>query len=267
MSSTTPRDDEKTCIDAYLYKLGEATGRPWRVDRWLDAAFQDVASPECIVTDGESDRAVEVKDLYDEESPRVVGNVRWLERRLADVPGTMIMLPRAYRGRHLSPPMQENVESEISRVAPGLTYGSLGYIRVYHRSRLTQTAPQNSVVFCDHGFHEWTRQAAGQVSGLFHLHDKQTAGEVHTEEAQRELKEIIIDACNELSVTGESQKQVEWFEEWCVYRLKGTGADVSFVVSGWAGPEVIRGLLKEIVRSGNAKFAQRRWAPTHVLLI
>jgi hypothetical protein len=271
MGSSTLRWDEKLCLDAYLGKLHELTGHQWWVSSWLDAEFHTEQSPECVVTDGVDTQAVEVKGLYDDDSPSVFGNAEALKKRLKPrVEGHItIMLPSAYRGRRVPLALAGNVESEIERVAPVLERGKRGYIRVHQRSKLTRERSEHSHVFCDHGWpgHKGLDRLYGKVNGLFWLHDESSAGELHTDEALEDIERKVATACDELSRLGRNHTFVDWYEEWEIIRVKGSGVHVMTWSGGWEGPEAIKEPLIGVIQAGDAKFRERAWAPTRVLLI
>ena len=262
--------DERRCVAVYLKELRSRTGTSWRVGPKLSRQFSNERTPECVLISGSNRVAVEVKRLFDSESPSVYGNAVALEKRLRPkVRGhIVVVLPSKYRGKRLSRALEPNIQAEIERVAPMLEFGQKGYIRVYHRSELRLDSSGHSRVVCYHGHqHRGIERLWGRVNGLFKLDDNGTAGKVHTDEAADDFERAPLAGCQELTASGRKKVPVDWHEEWQILKVRGSGVSVPTSAGGWVGPEAIKGPLAKVLREGNRKFQKREWAPISVLLI
>lgn len=271
MSLRELRPTERRCVVAYLAELERRTNRKWRVGPKLEKRFPRMKTPECVLHSGRDRVAVEVKALFDEESPSTFGAANALRRRLKPrVSGHhVIVLPRAYYGRRFRQPQVESITREIERVSPTLRWGRVGHIRVGHKSRLTLERPgsQGCYVFCSHAHHEGVRDFAGPVDGFFHLYDDGTAGQVYTDQAIRDTHRSLLDGCRRLLLEPARRALVDWYEEWRIVRVKGSGVFVMAGAGGWAGPQAIEPLLSRVLREADAKFVHNDWAPSRVVLI
>lgn len=256
---------------AYLAELERRTNRKWRVGPKLEKRFPRMKTPECVLHSGRDRVAVEVKALFDDESPSTFGAADALMRRLKPRASGrhVIVLPRAYYGRRFRQPQVESIEREIERVSPTLPWGKVGYIRVSHTSRLTLVRPesQGCYVFCSHANHEGVRDFAGPVNGFFRLRDDGTAGEVYTDQAIRDIHRSLLDGCRRLLLEPARRVLIDWYEEWRIVRVKGSSVFVMAGAGGWAGPQAIVPLLSRVLREANAKFVDNDWAPSRVVLI
>ena len=102
---------------------------------------------------------------------------------------------------------------------------------------------------------------------MFHLHDEGTEGDVYTDEAITDTQRTLLNACHELSSNPRRRVLVDWYEEWRILRVRGSGVSVMAGAGGWAGPQAVLPLLSNVLRAANAKFAERDWAPLRVALI
>ena len=262
---------ERRCVKEYLAELERRTGSRWRVGPKLHHRFPRIRTPECLLYSGRDRVAVEVKALFDEESPSNFGAADALAARLKpNVRGHhVVILPRVYYGRRLSRSRVENIEREIERVSPTLSRGSVGHIRVHHSSRLTllRRDLDGCYIHCSHARHEGVRDFRGPDKGLFHLHDEGTGGDVYTHEAITDTQRALLVACHELRANPKKRVLVDWYEEWRLLRVQGSGVFVMSGAGGWAGPQAILPLLSNVLREANAKFTERDWAPLKVALI
>ncbi len=86
-------------------------------------------------------------------------------------------------------------------------------------------------------------------------------------EAADDFAASLLSACEHLVKNGLSQSSVRWEEEWEVSRYEGNGVFIPVVAVGDAGAEAVRPLLVRALKEGASKFAERRWAPIHTLII
>ncbi len=261
---------ERRCVVPYLEELDGRTGAKWRVGPKLERRFPRKRTPECLLYSKRDRVAVEVKSLFDDQSPGLFGWGEKLQRKLAPVRHGHYMLhvPRKYWGGSFPFSCANDIRLQIDQVGPRIPYGEHSFIRVPVRSRLTRDRDGYSHVACAHAhLHKGKDQLDGRVDGLFFLHDDDVVGELCTDEATAVFVAVLLRACKTLGKSDNPQCWVHWSEEWQINREEGTGVFIPVSTVGDAGPNALRPLLKRALEDGASKFEAQRWAPVHTLLI
>ena len=142
-------------MDLALGQLGKILGGEWRLTEGetLDDIHNSVPSPECLVTNGETDAAIEVKRLTgDTVFQAYIEAQLSLQRSLVPTWGGFFALAPATDFRlPIDGPLRRWLKREIERVAPTLGHGDKGAIRLMRNAHVSMArADGPGHVFCCH---------------------------------------------------------------------------------------------------------------------
>src|SRR5207247_2999675 len=133
----------------------------------LDTKYPDRPTPECIITSGADDAAIEVKALKGPQDHNdFFGDLRGLGRTLApQTSGHFTLMPPYDNSPLWDRTFIQLLKKEIERVAPTLrTNGEMGYVNIPRRCRVVRANVQGTYVSCQHGRPEPLRAASELVT-------------------------------------------------------------------------------------------------------
>lgn len=270
---------EERCVALTLPLLGIEYGGDWRFSRSLDDAHNSEPSPECVVSNGKIDAAVEVKRLTGDEIDRAYDEaIHSLHRSLVPSCGGYYMLAPAIDLRlPIDGRLKRRLKSEIERVAKDLEPGGNPGAILLPREAMLHCAIRGGPgqVRCHHN--STVREvltASSQVTGAFLLRDGgQLEHKFVTEEGRQAFQKALVDACQGLDA-GESVT-VQWVEEWPLHRTKETEGDDHRHKDGvWVLCSTdVRELSSSVAEAVEtivfkaAKKFEKRWAAEHIVVL
>lgn len=272
---------EQGCVDLVLPALGELYGGAWRIPDGptLDDLHASEASPECLVTDGSISAAIEVKRLTGDTILQGYSEaLRSLKRSLVPSRGGRYTLSPAVDFRlPIDGSLRRLLKKEIERVAPTLIPGGPpGAVRVprtAYVSMLREAGP--GCIRCYHdSTGKFVTSASPLVSGVFQLVDEGMLEHNFVTDAGREaFHAALAEACRTRVENGSGE--VEWFEEWELWR--GTdladddprdrdGVHVICVTEAREVSASVAEALDIVLEKALRKFVTK-WADRHVIVL
>ena len=144
---------ESLCVQFTCDYLSSSIGGNWIIESYPDALYPSEPTPEVIVSNGSVSAAIEVK--------RLTGDSMFQEYRESLLANQKYLVPSCCGYYTLKPPidfrptmaitLRKLVKQEIERVAPGLSCGGSGAIRIPrygYIALISETGP--SFVHCVH---------------------------------------------------------------------------------------------------------------------
>jgi len=269
-------DQEKRCIDLTCGYLDRERGGMWKMQGGdtLDDLHPTVPSPEVIVTNGSETAAVEVK--------RITGDSSWdaywqsflsIRRRLVPSCGGSYLLSPFLDFRY---PMERDlmriVKSEIERVAPSLSPGDGGAIRIPRSAAISLIQAEGpGHIYCSHTATGGELQALSpRLTGTYWLVDSdQWEHAFVTDEAVEDFYRALSAACSERARGGSAI--AKWYEEWDIRRLDDDGSpdEVSMIVVTDARDTIgaASDALRTRLAAAQPKFASMRWADMNIVVL
>lgn len=273
-------DQELRCVNLTLEYLTGTLGGPWVIKQNLDDEFHSEPTPEVVATNGEETCAIEVKRLtgdYVLQSYResVLSN----ERYLAPTCGGFYFLypPSGFR-LPMDISLRRHIKQEIEIVAQVLKPGKSGAIRVYRKGHISLDRRSGiPMVRCYHGrmAPESYERLLSQMEGQFLLVDDGFDHVFVTEEGRNQFCDVLLESWAR-RLDGDASSFM-WYEEWELERakdlddLQGDDDEDGVCVLAVSEPrdltECTAETINAILPSALRKFAARRWADRHVLVL
>ncbi|RAL70560.1 hypothetical protein C1G86_0936 [Dehalococcoides mccartyi] len=213
-------EQEQRCVAFACRYLNEHYGGHWSIQKNLDDLKLSEPTPEVIVGNGIMTAAVEVKRVVDFASRDYIAFLRNNERVLTpSCGGSYYLCPALGFSLPMSSSLQRLVKKEIERVAPTLSPGQKGAVRIPrqgHISLISSSVPP--FITCLHGgpYSELMSSISERISGQFTLIDDGLEHSFITQECKDDFEEAVVAACNR-SLEGDSG-DFKWEEEWELVR-------------------------------------------------
>ncbi len=220
-------EQEQRCVAFACRYLRERYGGHWSVQKNLDDLRLSEPTPEVIVGNGTETAAVEVKRLVDFASRDYIAYLRNNERVLApSCGGSYYLCPALGFKLPMSSGLQRLVKKEIGRVAPTLSIGQKGAIRIPrqgHISPISSSGPP--FISCLHGgpYSDMMSRIRERIPGKFMLIDEGLEHSFITQECKDAFREAVVAACNR-ALEGDTGN-FKWYEEWELVRTAQDGDD------------------------------------------
>lgn len=270
----TPQEDR--AIRLALPILDSLFGPRWSPPdgTTLSERYPMRSTPECIVTNGPMDAAIEVKRLLGDPAARKhwTSHTSLFRQLTPSYGGRYLLWPCAGFRLPMDQRLMGRVKQEIERVGKAIPPGGDGAIRIGRTAELQCISKdEGQFVNCWHAqpTDEVVREVSRHVRGTYYFADGDPTGWCHsfiTDDARREFQSRMIDACDR-SDKGRPVV-VEWEEEWKLTRSATSSKDGVFIFAmhvGWVEPG-LREELQEALDSAARKFGQR-WADVHVIIL
>lgn len=209
-------EQELRCITIACRYLGERYGGNWSIRDNLHDRKLQIPAPEAIIGNGTTTAAVEVKRIIDFDSRDYIAYLRNNERVLTpSCGGSYYLCPALGFSLPMSSRLQRLVKKEIGRVAPTLSIGQKGAIRIPrqgHISLISSSGPP--FISCLHGgpYSDMMSRIRERISGKFMLIDEGLEHSFITQECKDAFEETIVAACNR-GLEGDTG-DFKWVEEW-----------------------------------------------------
>lgn len=254
--------------------LSEHYGGDWSVQDNLDDLKLQEPTPEVIVGNGTKTAAVEVKLLIDFPCRDYIAYLRSNEKRLKPPCGGSYYLCPAL-GFQLPMPvdLQRLVKREIERVAPTLSPGQKGTIRIPRQGHVSLIAESDpSAIFCLHGgpYSDIMSRIRERISGKFMLIDEGLEHSFITQECKETFEEAVVAACKG-RLEGKTGN-FHWYEEWELTRSDSEDGEDGVCIIASTGARSMQASVEQCVNYSleNAirKFRRTpRWADLHVVVL
>ena len=274
-------DQENLCAQFTCDYLSSSIGGNWIIESYPDDLYPSEPTPEVIVSNSSVSAAIEVKRLTGDSMSQVyreslLANQKYLVPSCGGYytlnPPVDFRLPMAIALRKL-------VKQEIERVAPGLSYGESGVIRIPrfgHIALISDTGP--SFVHCVHGggpFSELLGPIVERVNGKFMLVDEGLQHSFFTDEGRTAFHDAIVAACGK-RLEGDSST-FSWHEEWELTRLKEDDKeevddgkkDGVWIIAATEARNMVESVAEcvyVVLTNALRKFV-KRWADLHVITL
>ena len=239
-----------------------------------DEEHDNLATPEVVVSNGQTTAAIEVKRLSDPVFQEYVESMFSLERYLVpSCGGYYTLAPPSDFKLPMDRKLRRYVKHEIERVAPTLVPDVPGVILMPRQGLIALTSSAGpGYVHCLHGgpLSSLMNPLLDRVSGTFMLSDQGLNHSFFTQRGIDDFHQAVVDAWQR-RVAGETAP-FKWNEEWQLTRLAPEEDDEDGVyvvavseVRGMAesAADVVDAVLENVQR----KFSARRWADLHVLVM
>lgn len=270
-------EQEQRCVTLACRYLGEHYGGNWSIQENLDDRNLQEPTPEVIVGNGSQTAAVEVKRLIDFPYRDYIKYLRSNNDYLVPAcGGSFLLCPALGFSLPMSDKLRRLVKREIGRVAPTLSSGQKGVIRIPRQGRISliaKSAPP--LIICLHqGPHSELMNRIGEkVTGKFMLNDEGLEHSFITQECKDTFEEAIIAACK--GCLEGNTGDLNWYEEWELTKIDKGGGDRShdgvWMIAG-TGAHSMQASVEECVHDAlnNAmrKFRRTpRWAELQVIVL
>lgn len=267
-------DQETRCIELTCEYLSSAVGGSWTPQSYPDELYPAEPTPEVIVTNGRVTAAIEVKRLTGDSIDQA-----YLESLLSN---QKFLVP-SYGGYYtLEPPvdfrllmdinLRRHVKREIERLAPTLRLGEAGAVRVPrkgHISLISEFGPP--YIYCNHGgpYSKVMQPLLERIDGKFMLVDEGLEHSFFTDEGRSAFYDAVAAAC-ERRLKGDASP-FGWYEEWQLTRLDDEedkdGVWIIAVTKARDMRESVAECVYTILENALRKFAEKRWADLHVVVL
>ncbi|MEX1255044.1 MAG: hypothetical protein WEE64_11965 [Dehalococcoidia bacterium] len=268
---------EERVIRLVLPTLDAVIGAKWQPPdgSTLAERYPWKPTPECMVTNGVTTAAIEVKRLVGDAATRAysTSNESLFRRLVPSYGGSYSLWPCPGFRLPMPPPLIPRVKRELERVGKTIRPGGEGAIRISRSGEMTCISKSDGpFVNCWHAHRtdEVVREIGNSVTGIYYFNDGDAANRWHhsfiTDAARRDFQTSLIEACHR-SEKGQPAA-VEWEEEWKLTRFATStrdGVHVSAMHFGWAEPG-LREELQEALDKAAVKFRER-WAENHVVIL
>jgi len=269
---------EQRCSDLTLGTLGGLYGGSWWIPDGptLDELHESQASPECLVTNGSTSAAIEVKRLTGDSVLQAYREALIsLHRSLIPSCGGYYTLYPALGFRlPMDGSLRRLLKREIERVAPTLApggpTGALLIPRKAHVSMARQDGPGH-LSCCHNSTGRLVAEASRLVTGTFLLADQgMPEHSFVTDAGLAAFHAALAAACRRRVETGSGH--LEWFEEWGLWRCEDfpdddprdrDGVHLICVTEARSVDASVAEALDLILEKAVKKF-ERTWAERHV---
>ena len=126
---------------------------------------------------------------------------------------------------------------------------------------------KGSLVSCEHGLTEPLRRASVSVRGTYMLIDEDACVAIESDAGVDSFSQAVAAACANAK-EGKLGVEVEWCDEWPIWRLDQDGGYVE-VIAVWGAfsvPAAVDQTIFKAIEDGKRKFVQP-WAARHILLL
>jgi hypothetical protein len=273
---------ERHAVDSALNKLAELFGGTWTIGDGpsLDDLHPTEPSPECLVTNGSVDAAIEVKRLtgdamFQAYTEALKSNKRWL----APSCGGYYMLGGAIDLRlPMDGVLRRHLKKEIERVAPELEPGGPPGVLRMPREAVLSLSPGSAggagLIYCCHNSTgNLVSAVSGRVKGAFLLVDDGLYEHQFVTDAGRAaFEEALVAGCEARLV---QPFRLKWVEEWPLWRCAdsadGDPGDRNgvWIIATTDAREIRESVSEAVemtVEKATRKF-QQRWAAKHVIVL
>ena len=271
-------DQEARCVEVTCKYLSSTNGGSWTRDSYPDELYPGESTPEVIATNGSVTAAIEVKRLtgdsiYQAYVESLLSNQRFL---VPSCGGYYTLNPPIDFRLPMDINLRRHVKREIERLALTLRPGGAGAVRVPREGRISlvsESGPPN--IFCTHGgpHSEVMQPLLARIDGKFMLVDEGLEHSFFSDEGRSAFYDAVAAAC-ERRLKGDASP-FGWYEEWELTRLEDEKGDEGDKDGVWiiavteardmkeSVAECVYAMLKNALR----KFAERRWADLHVVVL
>ena len=268
-------NDEQRCVDATCVLLAHQFGGSWRVAEGesLDDLHPNLKSPEVLIANGTLTAAVEVTELRGGSVWNEHG-ISWRTLQTVLQPnrqGHFLLVPSDDFRLPITKAMVRQLKKQVGVAAETLVgEGDSTVIRV-PRSAVVSLANSSGpgYVYCCHdSLFEVLREASNGIEGTFMLVDcSQGEHSFHTEAGRSAAAERIAEGCRQ-RLAGEGGR-ADWDEEWKLYLLDplGSGVEILSATKAVSVPDMVSEDVTRAVRTKSQKFAAKRWADLHILVL
>ena len=273
-------DQENICVQFTCGFLSSSIGGNWVIESYPDDLHLSEPTPEVIVSNSSVSAAIEVKRLTGDSMSQVyreslLNNQKYL---VPSCGGYYTLNPPVDFRFPMAIALRKLIKKEIERVAPSLSYGESGAIRIPrygHIALHSESGP--SFVHCVHGlgpFSELLSPIVERVNGKFMLVDEGLQHSFFTDEGRTAFYDAIVAAC-ERRLEGDSST-FSWYEEWELTKLKEDDEEVDedekdgvwiiAVTEARDMRESVAECVYSVLTNALRKFV-KRWADLHVLAL
>jgi hypothetical protein len=176
----------------------------------------------------------------------------------------------------MSKTLQRLVKKEIARVAPTLSPGEEGVIRIPRQGRISlidKSSPSFIICLHEGPYSELMSHIGQKVTGKFMLNDEGLEHSFITQECKEAFKEAVVAACKRL--LEEDVGDFHWYEEWELARIDNGDGDHSqdgVWIIATTGAHSVQSSVEQCVHANlcNAmrKFRRTpRWAELQVIVL
>lgn len=271
-------DQESRCVELTCGHLCSKVGGSWTVESYPDEIYPAEPTPEVIITNGTMTAAIEVKRLTgDAIAQAYAESLLSNERHLVPSCGGYYVLhpPIDFR-LPMDTKIRKQIKREIEHLAPTLQPGTAGAIRVRRQGHvvlISESGPP--YICCSHnmGFGEVTKSLLHRIVGRFMLVDQGLEHSFVTDEARAAFSDAVVKACQR-RLKGDASP-FSWFEEWELRRIdrghgEGDSGDGVWIMTCTEARDVRESTSEcicHLLESGAKKFAAKRWAELHLLVL
>jgi hypothetical protein len=271
---------ERHCIALALPLLGQLYGGSWWIPDGptLDELHESQASPECLVTNGSTSAAIEVKRLTGDSVLQAYREALLSLRRslIPSCGGYYALNPAIDFRLPIDGWLRRLLKREIERVAPTLAPGGpTGAVLIPRRAHVAM-ARENGPGYlscCHNSTGRLVTEASPLITGTFLLADQEMLEHSFvTDAGVAAFHAALADACRRCVQTGSGD--VEWLEEWELWRFKDfpdddprdrDGVDLICVTEARSVDASVAEALDLMLEKALKKF-ERTWAERHVIV-
>ena len=267
-------EQEERCVNLACYYLSEHYSGNWTIQENLDDLKLQEPTPEVIVGNGTKTAAVEVKRLIDFPYRDYIAYLRSNEKHLKpSCGGSYYLCPALGFQLPMTADLQRLVKREIERVAPNLSPGERGAIRIPRQGHISLIAESDPpVIFCLHGglLSEIMNRIRDKISGKFMLVDEGLEHSFITQECKEAFGEAVVVACK--SCLEGKIGPFDWYEEWELTRIDSEDGEDGVWIIASTGAHSMQVSVEQCVHysieSAIRKFRRTpRWADLHVVVL
>lgn len=268
-------EQERRCVASACHYLEEHYGGHWSIQKNLDDLNLPEPTPEVLASNGEKTAAVEVKRLIGDSAYQdYIAYLRNNERFLAPSCGGSYYLCPAVDFRLPMPTtLRQLVKREIERVAPTLSPGQKGAIRIPrqgHISLIAESGP--TFISCLHSgpYSEFMNRLVEKIAGKFMLIDEGLEHSFITQECKDAFEDTVVAACQR-RLEGNTAP-FEWYEEWELARIDSVdgGHDGVWILASPGAhsmQESVEQCVHAVLDNAMRKFRRRRWADLQIIIL
>lgn len=267
-------EQEQRCVAFACHYLEEHYGGSWSIKENLDDLKLSEPTPEVIVSNGEKTAAVEVKRLTGDSTYQdYIAYLRNNERFLVPSCGGSYYLCPAVDFRLPMPTdLRRLVKREIERVAPTLSPGQKGAIRIPRQGHLSLIAESGPpFISCLHGgpYSKLMSRLREKVTGKFMLVDEGLEHSFITQECKDAFEEAVVAACKR-RLEG-NIGPFNWYEEWELARIDNEGGEngvwIIATTDARSMQESVEQCVHAVLNNAMRKFRGKHWADLNIIVL
>lgn len=267
-------EQEQRCVAFACHYLQEHYGGSWSIKENLDDLKLSEPTPEVIVSNGEKTAAVEVKRLTGDSTYQdYIAYLRNNERFLVpSCGGSYYLCPAVDFRLPMAADLRRLVKREIERVAPNLSPGQKGAIRIPrqgHVSLIAKSGPP--FISCLHGgpYSELMSRLREKVTGKFMLVDEGLEHSFITQECKDAFEEAVVAACKRC-LEGNIGPFI-WYEEWEIVRIDNEGGEngvwIIATTDARSMQESAEQCVHAVLNNAMRKFRGKHWADLNIIVL